>query len=74
MKKAGQLLALYSAVLSGSFGTAAQPPGPIEEFPVVAGTPDAPDPASQDRGGAAAVTAASFSPLFRQYRASPCHS
>ena len=44
MKKAGQLLALCCGVLSGSFGTAAQPPGPIEELPVVAGTPERPTP------------------------------
>jgi hypothetical protein len=39
MIKTGQLLALGSAVLFGSFGTAAQPPGPVQELPVVAGTP-----------------------------------
>jgi hypothetical protein len=39
MKITGALLALSCAVLLGSFGTAAQPPGPIQELAPVAGSP-----------------------------------
>jgi hypothetical protein len=39
MKTTGLLLALCCAILLGSFGTAAQPPGPVQELALVAGTP-----------------------------------
>jgi hypothetical protein len=51
MKTPGLLLALLCAFLLGSFGTAAQPLGPIRELAVVAGTPSGQPQLAVDAGG-----------------------